>query len=31
LVAVTGTIATSMQKSKIDHSNYAQVANFLGL
>jgi len=31
LVAVTGTIATSMEKSKIDHSNYAQVANFLGL
>jgi hypothetical protein len=31
LVAVTGSIATSMQKSKIDHSNYAQVANFLGL
>jgi hypothetical protein len=31
LVAVTGSIATSMEKSKIDHSNYAQVANFLGL
>jgi hypothetical protein len=31
LVAVTGSLATSMEKSKIDHSNYAQVANFLGL
>jgi hypothetical protein len=31
LVAVTGTLATSMEKSKIDHSNYAEVANFLGL
>ena len=31
LVAVTGSLATSMQKNKIDHSNYSQVANFLGL
>jgi hypothetical protein len=31
LVAVTGSIATSMEKSKIDYSNYAQVAGFLGL
>jgi hypothetical protein len=31
LVAVTGSLATSMEKNKIDHSNYAQVANFLGL
>ena len=31
LVAVTGSLATNMEKSKIDHSNYAQVANFLGL
>jgi hypothetical protein len=29
--SVTGSLATSMEKSKIDHSNYAQVANFLGL
>jgi hypothetical protein len=30
LVAVTGSLATSMENSKIDHSNYAQVMNFLG-
>jgi hypothetical protein len=31
IIAVTGSMVTSMQKNQIDKGNYAQVANFLGL
>jgi hypothetical protein len=31
VVAVTGSIATSMENRQIQYSNYSQVANFLGL